>query len=183
MFSDFSHFLESDKTIRKTNWKSYAIFYFQMHNCITCINFFREHVPVILLSFEVSLDTLIFLCSPHPVLFSFICEITSCDKLELCESSPRLYSIWNVKKLLASENVGLMQCSPKTEQIPFFFLLLIVVWELRFLFLKNKKKREREVREVSSFLCFPVAAWSTFLCLPHVLMWKILANNTHLFIL
>lgn len=41
-------------------------------------------------------------------------------------------------------------------------------------------QKNKETHERSSFLCFPVAARSTFLSLPHTLMWKILANNSYL---
>lgn len=164
----------------KTNWKSYAIVYFQMHNCITSINFFHEHVAVILLSLEVSLDTLVFLCSPHPVLFSFVCEISSFDKFELVkvpQETLKLYSIWNMKKFLASENVGLTQCSPKNEKIPFFrFAHCGLRTKISF----YKKEKEREKWEILIFMFSCGSLIYLFVSSSYINV-KDFANNSHLF--
>lgn len=54
---------------------------------VTFITFFHKYVAVILLTSEVSVDTLIFFF-PH-ILGFFICEFISFDKFDLCEKFPK----------------------------------------------------------------------------------------------
>lgn len=149
------------------NGISYAT-YFQMHNFYYF--FPHEYVAVILLTSEVSLDTHVFLV-PH-ILGFFICEFIRFDKLVLCEKFPKkLLGIWNTEvKMLVWCNI--LQRMEKNN----FFTFAYCGLRTKISFYQKKRRRER-----SSFLCFPVAAQSTFLSLPHILMWKILASNSYLF--
>lgn len=93
MFSDFS----SSWGWWFEKWTENIMLLF-IFKCITLINFFHEHVVVILLSSEASLDTLIFLCSPHPVLlFVKSVVLTNLSSVKVPQETLRLYSLWNTK--------------------------------------------------------------------------------------
>lgn len=124
-----------------------------------------------------SLGTHIYLSSPCPVFFSLFVKavvLTNLSHVKVPQETLRLYSIWNGDYLQVKMLVWCSVLQRLKNKIIIFFVLLIVVWELRLGFIPKKKKKRRKIHDISSFLCFPVAAWSTFLCLPHILMWKIL---------